>query len=125
MGSLLTLSEIERNEVEWVFEGAPRTKGSLQTARLVFSLGEAKDEVESIVLSFDGHEAKSRARLLDEMERMLTVQLGAPRVREGGSSGRTPLRGWALGSDWQITLKTWTATASEIVELSVGIQHEP
>lgn len=125
MRSLLTLSEIERNEVEWIFEGAPRTKGSLQTARLVFSPGEAKDEVESIVLSFDGHEAKNRARLLDEMERMLTFKLGAPRVREGSSSARRPLRGWALGTDWQVTLKTGTATASEIVELSVGVQHEP
>lgn len=125
LGALLTLKEIERNEVAWIFEGLPTAKGALQKARLVFSPGEARDEISSIVLTFGAAEAPERARLFDDVERAVTARLGAPRVREGVAGGRSSVRGWGLGTDWQVTLKAGVAPAAETLELSVSVQNEP
>ena len=54
----------------------------------------------------------------------MTAKLGTQRVSEGNGDGRTPLRGWGLGTDWQVTLTSKQDPPGGTVDLSVGMEQE-
>lgn len=126
LGSLVQLEETEKNETEWTFLGRPREQGTLYRARLTFTPGEAGDEIGSIVFTFANMAEGAREKFFSRLEQIVNEKLGQPRFAQPGEAGQDLMRGWALGTDWQVTLAMpEPRRASGVVVLSAGVQHEP